>query len=222
MRKTPSLVCVVVMMATSLIIPSAASAETPTCFGKSATIVVAEEERETFGTEGADVIVGTTGPDAIYGMGGKDYICGRRGPDKIVTGNADPDVADPGVHISGGRGWDEFASGDGNDIIYGGRGVDGEIVTGGGDDTVRLGRGDDNLESAAAGDDIIYGGPGDDTVDQAGLGADRIYGGVGDDHRLYAADGISGNDLVDGKAGIDGCAADRRDTVRNCEHGISS
>jgi Ca2+-binding RTX toxin-like protein len=93
----------------------------------------------------------------------------------------------------------------GNDVF---RGTPGNDVIGGlaGHDVID-GRG---------GNDLICGGPGNDVI-HAGAGNDRVSGGGGNDV-LNVVDGVRGNDAVDGGPHVDGdvCAADRGDTVRNC------
>jgi hypothetical protein len=54
-----------------------AVAATPTCFGRSPTLV---------GTEERDVLRGTPGDDIIVGLGGRDFIRGNEGRDLLCGG----------------------------------------------------------------------------------------------------------------------------------------
>ncbi|MDQ6640966.1 MAG: hypothetical protein M3Y66_00520 [Actinomycetota bacterium] len=76
---------------------SSASAATPTCFGKKATIVGNGGNNRIYGTPGNDVIYAGPGNDTIFGSGGDDLICGADGADTIHGGSGND-------HIDGGRG----------------------------------------------------------------------------------------------------------------------
>lgn len=88
---------------------SGAEAASPTCAGRSATIVGTDGHDELHGTSGADVIVGRGGADDIEGRGGNDFICGNDGNDDL-EGDAGND------HLYGGRGYDEAEGDAGNDV----------------------------------------------------------------------------------------------------------
>ena len=70
-----------------------ASADAPTCDGKTATIVVQPTttwpKPWVVGTPGDDVIVGTDGRDRIDGGGGNDTICSLGSDDHVVGGAGD-------------------------------------------------------------------------------------------------------------------------------------
>ncbi len=93
-----------------------APTNTPTCKGKTATIV-ALPGITTVGTSGDDVIVGTPGNDVIHGRGGNDLICGYGGRDTISGGSG----AD---RLYGGGGRDHMVGNRGRDRIDGGKGRD--------------------------------------------------------------------------------------------------
>ncbi len=147
--------------------PAVGQAQTPSCFGRQATIV-AVPGVPTVGTSGPDVIVGTNGPDDIRGRGGDDRICGRGGADQISGGNG----AD---RIKGGPGPDEISGGRKADTIFGNGGAD-QIAGGGGADTISGGRGADVIRGNKGADDLngnrgkdqCSGGPGVDRVRRCG------------------------------------------------------
>ncbi|HXK13290.1 MAG TPA: M6 family metalloprotease domain-containing protein [Gaiellaceae bacterium] len=74
---------------------AAATAATPTCFGKRATIVGTAKSDHLSGTPRADVIEGLGGNDTINGLGGNDLICGGPGNDRL-NGGAGRDRIDGG------------------------------------------------------------------------------------------------------------------------------
>ncbi|MGH3445123.1 MAG: calcium-binding protein [Nocardioidaceae bacterium] len=96
---------------------AAAAASTPTCHGRSATIV---------GTSGRDRLVGTRGPDVILARGGDDRISTGGGDDLICAGPGDDHVrAGAGAdRIYGGAGWDWIRGDRGSDRLWGGQGSD--------------------------------------------------------------------------------------------------
>lgn len=63
-----------------------ATAASPTCLGRSPTIVGTAGADVFCGTGRADVIVARGGADAIYGGGRRDIICGGGERDKIYGG----------------------------------------------------------------------------------------------------------------------------------------
>ena len=100
--------------------PPAASATTPLCFGRSATVV---------GTSGDDYL--TFGPhDVVVGGGGIDYITdeGDGTYTAYICGGPGADV------IRGGRGVDHVNGNGGDDSIMGGYGGDGTVLGGSGND----------------------------------------------------------------------------------------
>lgn len=82
---------------------------TPSCHGRTATIVGTAAANEIDGTSGRDVIVGRGGNDDIEGHGGNDLICGNGGRDDL-EGDRGSD------HLYGGRGVDEAEGGPGSDV----------------------------------------------------------------------------------------------------------
>lgn len=164
--------------ATVVSYPSMASASTPKCKGKVATIV---------GTEGDDVLTGTSGDDVIVSLGGNDLIDAGKGNDIVCSGDGDDEV-------SGGPGDDEVRSGAGNDFVSGGRG----------DDRIFGGIGDDRL-LGGNGKDRIFGGKGADSLNGE-LGNDRVYGQSGNDSLGNNSDDFqefAGNDFLAGGPGAD-------------------
>ncbi len=142
-KRTVALVAAICALASTVLLATSATAATPSCFGRTATIV-AKPGQVTIGTKGPDVIVGTAGADIIKGKGGRDLICGGGGADKI----------------SAGKGRDYVAAGPGDDVVRGGKGHD--VIQGGpGDDILRGRKGNDELR-AEEGLDKCYGGPGAD------------------------------------------------------------
>jgi Ca2+-binding RTX toxin-like protein len=170
----------------------AASAEPPTCFGRTATIVGDGGDERIEGTPETDVIVARGGDDVIFAGDGDDFICG----------NAGTDVLD------GGGGDDRTAGGAGNDFITG---VDG-------DDVIRGGPGADSLNfgDEEDGDDEVFGGSGDDDL-HAGVGSDRLFGNAGDDVLSEGEVDTPLIDLLSGGPGVDTCLAGSEDDVRGCE-----
>lgn len=189
-------------VSTGLIGPVAASDNSPTCRGLTATIVGTGLGETLDGTQGPDVIVARGGNDVIDGLGGKDTICGGYGQDQI----------------HGGKGDDAILGGPAHDVIDGGLGSDLLDGTGPGDttrnhaDTVTYEGSDsrvhvslfeseaiqgedhdvvrhfDEVHGTAFNDVIIggverddlYGGDGNDTILGREL-EDRMFGGDGDD-----------------------------------------
>lgn len=188
-----------------------ATAATPTCLGKKATIV--SSKSSITGTSKADVIVSraTGAINIINGKGGADLICGGRATDFILGG--------PGKDkLKGGGGGDFLSGGGGNDHLYGDTkdggqidlayylgsrtGVNANLATG-----MATGEGEDmlhnldglygtNFDDTLTGDDntnFIWGQGGNDTISGGG-GLDLITPGDGDD----AVDGGAGDPASDG------------------------
>ncbi len=152
---------------------SATAGQTPTCFGKRATIV---GEGYVVGTRGDDVIV-ATGFAEVHSLAGNDRVCGAA----LVYGGPGKDR----IHYAG-RGGDAELRGmggadrlvlHGSGYLYGGQGPD--VLVGG--DGVQWIAGED-------GHDRMFGG----------RGQDNLYGGNGRDR----ADGGAGNDLCDAERRI--------------------
>ena len=185
-------------------------AATPTCAGRTATIV---------GTGGDDRLVGTTRRDVIAGRGGDDLVEGRGGNDLICGG---PDA-------------DQLRGGVGDDALYGnadrlgsdvaGSFLLGDILLGGSDDDRLVGGYDDRTAQTRRRPDTVSwsDSPRGVVVDletgtASGYGADRIAA----TNRLRVvgspyADQITGSvrpDVVSGEGGDDVIAAgDGSDTV---------
>ncbi|HRD64030.1 MAG TPA: hypothetical protein PL137_24235, partial [Nocardioides sp.] len=88
-------------------------AATPTCGGRTATIVGTDGKDRLKGTAKADVIVALGGHDVVKGLGGDDVVCGGDGNDRI-QGGAGKD------RLYGERGRDRLVGGSGRDRLAGG------------------------------------------------------------------------------------------------------
>jgi Ca2+-binding RTX toxin-like protein len=168
---------------------SVASAVTPTCDGRTATIV---------GTDGPDRLTGTPHQDVIVGFGGDDTIDGAGSADIVCAGDGDDTVAVVGGSVHGGPGNDDIKQsrpahphshrgrlyGDaGNDILscsgtcmlYGNSGNDrlvggpskrhGNTLAGGSGSDVLVGRSREDTFQFSRGHDSIRGSGGDSTLD---------------------------------------------------------
>jgi Tol biopolymer transport system component len=134
----------------------------PTCGGRTATVI---------GTAGNDVLVGTRGNDVIVGLAGADTIRGGRGRDLICTGTGRD-------RVTGGSGNDRIGGGSGNDRVAGNSGRD--ILSGNsGRDSLSGGSGRDRL-GGGTGRDRLSGGTGPDRLN-GNSGNDRLNGGSGRD-----------------------------------------
>lgn len=103
----------------------ASAASTPTCDGKTATIVGTDRKDVIYGTAGNDVIVGLRGWDQLLGGGGNDTICGGRGADHLYGGSgADWLQGGPdGLLFDEDQYGDKVDGGGGNDTVSGGAGL---------------------------------------------------------------------------------------------------
>lgn len=119
---------------------------------------------------------------------------------RLVLGDDDPSDPDD---VSGSAGDDVICGYAGDDELSGGRGSD-AIFGGDGDDTIRGDRGKD----------FLYGENGLDVI-TGGIGPDYMSGGE-DSDELNAADGVGGNDILDGGGDIDACHLDPGDTFMGC------
>jgi Ca2+-binding RTX toxin-like protein len=211
-----------------LSVASSAEAVSPTCGGRTATIVGTAGTDAIRGTAHADVIVGLGGNDTITGLAGNDWICGNGGSDRL-SGDLGGD------HLLGGTDWvhvtdegsterlgDWLAGGPGNDRLApgpdpraaddlipdsiswesaaGGVQVDARrgVATGQGRDLF-TGRGVWLVGSDFA--DVMEGGPHRDLL-SGGKGPDRLRGRGGDD-RLVTDQG-SGPGAADVASGGEG------------------
>ena len=191
-----------------------------------------------FGGSGLDTITGGSGNDIVFGDTGRvEYLrpAGATGWDVVLGGapvaaygvapvSADAIFLTPDVVYTDGSGigaGDVIASGEGNDLVFGGPGND-TITVGNGNDVVF---GDDGrvvLDPAVPvfvqtqdpalagndtilagnGNDVVFGGPGDDAI-TAGGGNDVVFG---DDGTLVVGTSattvdptIGGNDTIAGE-----------------------
>lgn len=168
----------------------------PTCLGRSATLVQRSGNARVHGTAHADVIVTGSGDDVIVGGGGNDLICSGSGRDRIV-GGVGSDSIDAGSgddSIEGGNGSDRARGGPGTDVLIGNRGNDRLSGDSGNRDLASGGLGDDTLSGGAGSFDQIIGG----------IGNDKLYGGTGEGDILR---GDRGADLFDGGPGMHDAAS---------------
>lgn len=153
------------------VLPSAlvASATTPPCFGRTATIV---GDGYLVGTPGPDVIV-ATGAAEVHALGGHDRVCGAflvyAGPGNDRVSYAKQNDGD----------YPDLYGGLGADLILLGGDRLGLVHGGPGDDDLRSGR-DEQFLTGGPGRDRLAGGPGPDHLN-GGPGRDHGDGGLGDD-----------------------------------------
>ncbi len=106
--------------------------------------------------------------------------------------------------LMGGAGNDQLTGGPMGDTISGGDGDD-SIVGAGGDDNLDGGDGDDQIRGDD-GNDIITGGPGDDDL-SGGLDMDTISGNEGNDHISGGPEGDTSTNILHGNDGDDAIEA---------------
>jgi Ca2+-binding RTX toxin-like protein len=164
---------------------SVASAATPTCDGRTATIV---------GTDGPDHLTGTPHQDVIVAFGGDDTIDGAGSADIVCAGDGDDTVSVVGGFVHGGPGDDDIRQvlprhahtqrgrlyGDAGDdnlecsgtcMIYGGSGHD-RLVGGPSEQH-------GNLLAGGSGSDVLVGGSHHDTF-VFSRGHDKVHGRGGE------------------------------------------
>ena len=93
--------------------PSVGVGSSPTCHGRTATIVGTAGKDRLTGTSGADVVVALGGNDVVKGLGGNDVVCAGDGNDK-VSGGSGKDL------LYGESGKDRLVGGSGKDRLVGG------------------------------------------------------------------------------------------------------
>jgi Ca2+-binding RTX toxin-like protein len=135
-------------------------------------------------------LVGGLGNDHVIGGDGPSTIFGDKRIDAEKCKPGDPVVSDPVAEST------SAATGDGNDLVLGGAGVD-TVSAGGGDDIVKT-FADLDLVCGQEGSDTIYGGDDADHI-WGGSGPDVLFGENGEDHVF----GNAGNDTAYGGAGAD-------------------
>lgn len=207
----------VALVVVFLVLPQAANAARPRCFGKRATIVGTARAEVLKGTSRPDVIVGLAGNDLIKGLGGDDRICGGEGNDTIVGRGGDDLLAgDQGKDkVAGGAGaFDFLVGGPGGDTLSGGAGIGdmggylgapGPVMvdlaagtgTGDGSDTLTGvedvdGSRFDDVISGNTASNFLFGEAGNDTLSAGDGDFDGLIGGDGDD----TLDGGAGEDFA--------------------------
>ncbi|MDH3708077.1 MAG: hypothetical protein OES57_18580, partial [Acidimicrobiia bacterium] len=153
---------IAVTIASAIVAVGPAGAASPTCNGRTATIVGSHGDDWLLGTAGDDVIVALGGADHINGRGGDDTICGGGGHDEIHGGRGDDMVfgggGDDDQHGGGGR--DLLAGGPGADRLNGGFGVDQTWGNGGSDrcwgESMRCERKTRTTHRRPAGEQLVF------------------------------------------------------------------
>jgi Ca2+-binding RTX toxin-like protein len=167
MHKRLTVIAICALASASVAWAGPSQAATPTCFGKSATMV---------GTAGDDYLEFGPG-DVVYAAGGNDIIVPRDQAQAFVA------------HICGGAGSDSIRGGRGVDHVHGDGGADSINGGYGGADTLLGDAGDDRImdfddfdypDYDDPGTDIMRGGTGNDVVITA-CGSDKAYGDAGQD-----------------------------------------
>ncbi|WP_413172043.1 DUF4347 domain-containing protein [Anabaena azotica] len=194
------------------------------------------------GDDGNDILIGGVGKDAIDGGAGNDIALGDNGClDYKLDANLNTlDLVTTTNPTLGGE--DIIATGDGNDLIFGGTLSD-NISAGAGNDLVfgDHGKAEGNIDLNAlplnqvnppftftaidtqqadlGGDETISGGSGDDII-LGQQGSDRLFGNEGDDDLIgghNVAGGFDGNDEIDGGTGNDVIAGDNASVLRRAD-----
>jgi Ca2+-binding RTX toxin-like protein len=168
---------------------------------------------EFYGEEGDDYLTGYLADDKLVGGMGRDRINSSGGAN-VVWGDRDPvEVGLPDTEanrqllasslpgsafhpLTENLHADILSALDGNDVMYGGPGID-QLTLGGGNDYAHGGQGNDSI-ALGLGDDRGYGGDGNDTITGSG-GNDAIDGGEGSD----SVSGDGGHDVLIGGGGND-------------------
>ncbi len=145
---------------------------------------------------GSDFLDGNDGDDRLWGQGGADTLFGGANNDEL---HGDDSAATLGVsfhgddYLNGEAGNDQLIGGGGNDLLVGELGND--VLVGDEDGVAAANGGADSLDGGD-GDDQLIGNGGDDNL-LGGNGADSLYGDG------YGVTAETGNDWLDGGAGID-------------------
>jgi Ca2+-binding RTX toxin-like protein len=205
----------IAVVAVFLATPQVATAASPRCFGKRATIVGTAKADVLKGTPRPDVIAGLAGSDVIKGLAGDDRMCGGKGNDTLIGRGGDDLLAgDQGNDklAAGGGGFDYLVGGPGGDSLNGGAGI-GDMASffgAPGSMTVDLvagsasGDGSDTLTGVedvdgSRFDDVMTGNAASNFL-YGEAGNDTLSGGDGDFDGLF---GLDGDDVLDGGTGVD-------------------
>ncbi|MQA61466.1 MAG: calcium-binding protein [Actinophytocola sp.] len=141
-------------------------------------------------TPSSKTLVGGLGNDHVVGGDGPATVFGDKYLPDETCAPGDPITSDPVAEST------SAATGDGNDFILGGAGVD-TVSAGGADDIANV-FGADDLACGQEGKDTLRGGNHDDHL-WGGSGADLLYGEAGVDHAF----GNNGGDTLYGGAADD-------------------
>jgi Ca2+-binding RTX toxin-like protein len=234
LRRTAVSATTAFLIASLCLWPVAARAATPTCLGKTATIVgTAGDDEPLPGTSGDDVIVGRGGKDVIQGRGGNDRICGNGGVDTLQGGRGDDRLQGGGGDdtLLSDIGDDRFLGGAGNDVVdysqaYFTSKSDGlkvNLATGRakGEGADRL-AGVEGVKGSGYGNDVLTASDAGSMLD-GGFGADILIGGPSADI-LRAGATDSDPDTLEGSGGDDtldfGGSGDDRLTYEHAPSGV--
>lgn len=150
-------------------------------------------------TPNTKTLVGGLGNDHIIGGDGTATMFGDRRINAELCAAGDPVASDPVAEST------TASDGDGNDIVFGGAGVD-TMSTAGADD-IMYGKGLGDFLCGQSGDDVTYSGDGVDNA-WGGSGVDLTYGDTAGDF-LFGNDGTdtiyggTADDIVEGNDGRD-------------------
>jgi len=178
------------------------------------------------GTQHNDSISGTSYSDTLYGFDGNDTLRGLDGNDALYGGNGEDFLfgGNGNDRLEGGSGNDTMDGGAGNDTYYSGNLAGDTIIDASGIDTVVAPGGflpagiermllrttlDVTQATGNSLNNFIQNQSGADAFIDGGGGNDTLIGGSGFDFFTIS----SGNDVVDGRGGVDwlsGCSIDFR------------
>jgi Ca2+-binding RTX toxin-like protein len=149
------------------------------------TVAGAAKDCTITGTAAADALTGSTMDDVICLKAGADNAAGMEGNDVIRGGQGDDDDGP----------FDGMCGGDGTDVVRGQQ--------------------DDDRVEGAGQNDKLYGGRGDDYLGYEATEAPQCDIPEPGNDFLKSADGVAGNDELDGGANTDTCRIDPGDQIDN-------
>jgi hypothetical protein len=201
---------------TAAVAPTAPVATAPAVDKTPEKVTVALDPKNSFYNDVLGVPTDVTGTD------GKNYIKTGKGND-VVIGDPNLSPNDVGDVINTGDGDDFIMTGTGVDVTNAGKGND-QIIDFGGGDVIDAGDGDDDIASytkkgddtwidAGQGSDLVKSGSGNEVIDAGGRSqvagkkdTDIVFSGAGDDLVSNPGDNL----IYDGGSGRDGLVTDGR------------